>query len=525
MCTGSVDLRPWLSQCLSHHKCDKGRKQNYMPPRVLDCRDSSLRLFDRTTVVKQNFRRGYATLSHCWGGEPMKFMLTTDNLEDCYKAINMTDLPKTFQDAIQVARRADINLVWIDSLCIVQAGPLHSADWQMHVTEMSEIYTNCILNIAAAHSTNSNGGCFVQRSNANLSVTFMQNVIKSCNESYAIIPKYFGSHAKQPLNRRAWVYQERLLSPRIIHYTESDVWWECAECYLPSTFYYGLPSTYKSGTNMYPPWDPDGKFRVEFSWEPREMVDYGLNERQADDLTHWKRTVEWYSQLDITYDRDVFPAIGAIASRLNEHVYCTDYIAGFFKSDLPQSLIFERHTTKARSVYVAPSWSWASAQGEIKFIGAPGVPTAVIKSIETRLVNARNKLGQLLSASITLDTHVLRLTFDPTMWQHYDGYSARDPNIQSELWKLSRDGAEVMKLHSESSFYLRWDDPKRPKHLELHLIRIFRDDGLIVVPASIPEAFERVGTWTIRFWKRSGILIVKEALFRRRFKRTAIALV
>lgn len=32
-----------------------------------------------------------------------------------------------------------------------------------------------------------------------------------------------------PLNRRAWVLQERVLSRRVIHFTKSHMYWECGE--------------------------------------------------------------------------------------------------------------------------------------------------------------------------------------------------------------------------------------------------------------------------------------------------------
>ena len=37
---------------------------------------------------------------------------------------------------------------------------------------------------------------------------------------------------KAPLMRRAWVCQERMSSPRIIHYTSAQLFWECEHCTL-----------------------------------------------------------------------------------------------------------------------------------------------------------------------------------------------------------------------------------------------------------------------------------------------------
>ncbi|OCL07999.1 hypothetical protein AOQ84DRAFT_294015, partial [Glonium stellatum] len=35
-----------------------------------------------------------------------------------------------------------------------------------------------------------------------------------------------------PIGRRGWIYQERLLSPRILHYTSEQLFWECRREYL-----------------------------------------------------------------------------------------------------------------------------------------------------------------------------------------------------------------------------------------------------------------------------------------------------
>jgi hypothetical protein len=57
----------------------------------------------------------YVCLSYCWGSSK-PFTLNADTQSALYKGINMTTLPKTFQDAISVTRRLRIQYLWIDSL-------------------------------------------------------------------------------------------------------------------------------------------------------------------------------------------------------------------------------------------------------------------------------------------------------------------------------------------------------------------------------------------------------------------------
>jgi len=71
-------------------------------------------------------REAYTCLSHCWG--TAQFIQTTvDTLAQFKDTIAWDDLPKTFQDAIDVTHQLGIKYIWIDSLCILQVrkSPLH----------------------------------------------------------------------------------------------------------------------------------------------------------------------------------------------------------------------------------------------------------------------------------------------------------------------------------------------------------------------------------------------------------------
>ncbi|KAF2803355.1 HET-domain-containing protein [Mytilinidion resinicola] len=57
----------------------------------------------------------YFTLSHCWG-QSHPFRLTKDTVSTLKAGIPITQLPKTFQDAILVAQYFQVKYLWIDSL-------------------------------------------------------------------------------------------------------------------------------------------------------------------------------------------------------------------------------------------------------------------------------------------------------------------------------------------------------------------------------------------------------------------------
>lgn len=57
----------------------------------------------------------YAALSYVWG-ESSPFTTTKANIEANKEGIDIDKLPKTFQDAIFVAREMGIGYLWVDSL-------------------------------------------------------------------------------------------------------------------------------------------------------------------------------------------------------------------------------------------------------------------------------------------------------------------------------------------------------------------------------------------------------------------------
>ena len=61
--------------------------------------------------------------------------------------IQFTSLPRSFQDAVTVTRILGANLLWIDSLCIVQNS---YEDWEQECPRMASIYANALVTIAAA---------------------------------------------------------------------------------------------------------------------------------------------------------------------------------------------------------------------------------------------------------------------------------------------------------------------------------------------------------------------------------------
>ena len=105
----------WFSQCRAnaegkHQECNR-RDKDYLPKRLLDVKHA--RETSRLRVVSPELSpalfagdREWMTLSHCWGewGAKESPRLTGSNLESQQSTgLRMEDLPKTFQDSVEIA--------------------------------------------------------------------------------------------------------------------------------------------------------------------------------------------------------------------------------------------------------------------------------------------------------------------------------------------------------------------------------------------------------------------------------------
>ncbi|TVY80789.1 hypothetical protein LSUE1_G006736 [Lachnellula suecica] len=226
--TGSIQSLNRVSQWVDlakGHEDAKHEHASFYPTRLLKLGSSVSETICLCVTKECAIEGEYATLSHCWGsGQPTK--LETDNLEIMKSGITVSSLPRTFRDAIVVARHLNIEYLWIDSLCIIQNS---SEDWQTEVQLMEAVYSNSCCNIAASHSINGDGGLFVNRDpyfTTALEVRAEWDNVE--HQNIVLHPSDFWATriGNAPLNKRGWVLQERVLAPRTIHFTHDQIIWE-----------------------------------------------------------------------------------------------------------------------------------------------------------------------------------------------------------------------------------------------------------------------------------------------------------
>ncbi|KXX78452.1 Heterokaryon incompatibility protein 6, OR allele [Madurella mycetomatis] len=301
----------------------------------------------------------YLTLSHRWGNPPSilltkktSFLLSEDitpHLLDCEEAT-------VFQHAIHVTRTLGFRYIWIDALCIMQDD---GAEKTEDIMQMDDIYANGTLNISAAEGRIREGLVFNRdtlllnphRATVRVPDRYEDMHLQVFEDQWFLRPR------ECPLADRGWVFQERMLSPRIVHFTKEQLFWEC-QCL--------------AGSEVLPLGVP-GRDLARFGRGP--MVSSDMSAQEAED--RWYEVVEQYSQTFLTFADDRLCAISAIAKRFCAALQLapSDYLAGLWKSQLPLSLLWFQNqhqdsdtpepTRIAAEIDLAPSWSWASIMAPI----------------------------------------------------------------------------------------------------------------------------------------------------------------
>ena len=315
--------RKWIYECLSKHvSCGVDSGLTFIPPtRVIDVgppngsRDPRLYI---TSEEEQNMR--YMTLSHCWGGAEI-FNLTHETYEQLLSGFPMIILPQSFQDAIEICRRLNQRYLWIDSLCVFQDD---YNDWHREAPNMGNIYQNSICTIAALGASNSFAGLFSQR----------EQPCKLPGEIDLIARvsrRRIGFCEQKPLHRRAWVLQERLLSPRTLQFGRGGISWECHELTANET---SIESILLSSLDY-----RETKLKEEFAQLRQcHLLSTASKETGSYFSRVWHEIVKTYSELELTFPSDKLIAFSGVTDEIRRYTGLT-YYYGLWSNPFRTSMV------------------------------------------------------------------------------------------------------------------------------------------------------------------------------------------
>ncbi|PQE08372.1 Heterokaryon incompatibility protein [Rutstroemia sp. NJR-2017a WRK4] len=331
-------LRAWLQRCdEDHNECMPSRYYD-LPTRLLNVSPSKnpadLRLdeMDHSEAIDEI---QYIALSHCWGQLPSNqvppYCTTKQNIEPRRVGFTVADLPRTFQDAIEVTRKLDLQYLWIDSLCILQGA---GGDWEQESKRMEDVFASAYCTVAASSASDSSTG-FLEHQIDNEN-TYIQNESGQYLYLSTNLANFDEDVENSQLNQRAWVLQERILSRRTIYFSRNQ-------------------------TKKHFQLDP--KF-------PKRLQDSGF----AATLSFLQSFLEDYSRRGITIPTDRAVALSGLVARIAEQLPCEVH-HGIFGMFLHRTLLWRRSGQQKlkRIEYIppnvpVPSWSWMAYEGRIEFL-------------------------------------------------------------------------------------------------------------------------------------------------------------
>ncbi|KAG4427724.1 hypothetical protein IFR05_016792 [Cadophora sp. M221] len=410
--------------------------------------------------------------------------------------IPWTALSAVFQDTITVSRKLGISWIWIDSLCIIQDS---KTDWEIESSKMGTYYSNAHLTISASSSPKGTIPFLAPRSPAHLPKTFPlltnDGIITNNSNITVTARKHTGSSMSQlleplaPLASRGWVWQENILSTRILHYTVSELIFECKTHFISE----------------------DGV-------TPRGFYSMGLSQKlsqsETDPESCWMGLIESYSVRKLTFEGDRLPAVSGVAGALERRMGGV-YLAGLWMDYLVMGLCWSRdYISENMEVplstpggYVAPSWSWASVNGVVGFVYRNEDPDEAFVE-EVRVVDVDvevkglNRFGEVSSGFLVLRGEVVRMRLncgDPrNCWTFTVG---EDPETREPMAPDCALARYVNEDGKESVRRAKLGEALAPFEVDVWCMKLGTEDtgdevivyGVVIAKAKEAESYTRLG--------------------------------
>lgn len=360
--TNNLELiASWVARCSSGHSICTPQSSTgfFRPTRLLDtCSSddmSTITLVESSELRSLRSRSRYLALSHCWGGnDPV--VLTSINKDSFKSGIHLSELPKTFQHAVALARFVHVRYLRIDSLCIIQDS---YTDWESEATTMKDVYRHAFFTIAATGAETFDDGLYFHRDvdlvrAVTLAISWQglpSGIYTICEFELTIENIVYA-----PLNKRAWVVQERLLSLRTLHFGREQIAWECQTLRACETF----PGEQPRACGDFS--DVNLRFRLQY-----DVMNLARKT--------WPLIAQTYAGCHLTKETDKCIAISGIVEEISMATKDL-YLAGLWKGSFVPQLCWivnhlenqqRRRTPMRPLMYRAPSWSWLSIDSNVEF--------------------------------------------------------------------------------------------------------------------------------------------------------------
>lgn len=330
-------VQAWLKNCTENHgDCNRGGPEtSWLPTKLIDIGNTQQcipRLVTSNSIRADTGNIRYISLTHRWDSKPL-LKLTSQNLQSLEREIPMQSLSAVFRELLQFAKSLGVRFLWVDSLCILQDS---KADWQRESLLMSKVYEYAYCNVAAAAAADGYNSLFIERDALQQSPFRITFKWKNYEKAYYCLYSnlWHIGVTTSPLNRRGWVLQERLLSPRTLSFN-TQLFWECRSLKACEGFPEGL--------------GPNADLESEDVDEDGELCPKAWRRIASETSTRyspWARIIEQYMVSCLTVASDKLIAVSGIAQAMRS-VVDDNYVAGLWERNLSFDLLW----------FVAPRWN------------------------------------------------------------------------------------------------------------------------------------------------------------------------
>ena len=424
----------------------------------------------------------YAALSYCWGEQfdNQKTETRKESLQASLHRLCEDRLPQSLKDAIKVTRGLGLRYLWIDSVCIIQND---GDDMNSELGKMAHIFQNATVTISASRAKTCIEG-FLGRRIDDVYTTgdFMEMQMVAGKEILGPVmlsPKrcQLGQNFQEPIYHRGWTMQEQVLSPRILEFGTQQNRWICAECEVVD----GGLRVGKVEGRLQDAHTLGSRLRSELPWDNNKWSD-------------WYHLLREYSLRRLKKQKDKLTALSAIAEAYSRKVPA-EYLAGLWSVDFHKHLFWnvEKRRFPRPTCYRAPSWSWASVDGEIGlWYHGPGLPEHQLTIIESHIEieDLRNPFGPIRAAWLYCQGYIQQgelegpLTWYGVMYRHKSKRAVLNLDIRFDTW----DGVGKIPLNL--------------KHVYCLIVERSSNDvcqGLVLQRTDVQGCFRREGVW----WSRN----------------------
>ncbi|KAG0648525.1 hypothetical protein D0Z07_5267 [Hyphodiscus hymeniophilus] len=368
----------WLLDCESNHgtRCSQQIwSSSVQPPpslRVIDvqnfCVVSLQNLPELLKSIPDLPELRFVALSYVWGTPGIETLkLSSSNVEKLSQKNGLLKysqlIPTTVKDAIDVVKELGERYLWVDALCIVQ--DVDDDEKHHQIAAMDWLYSKALLTITAADGLNSMSGlCGVRENSRSIKQDYVQIRPGIRFLTPIEVEQDLDSTA---WNSRAWTFQERLLSKRLLIFKSGQMIWHCRS----TTAHEDMPAADTGAAYQPLRWlKLEKQSLTKIDGSVMMFPDESFHLIRSETFKQYASLIGQYTHRQMTNDGDMLNALGGLL-----HIF-RQFFKFPMRFGLPEilfdvALLWQPREKlaprKSGARLKFPSWSWAGWKGRVKY--------------------------------------------------------------------------------------------------------------------------------------------------------------